>query len=270
MIGFLPQTYEKILAFAQRGGIVIATRRLPAHFARALNHAAEISARIQSLSETLFHGQIATAHFVADEHQLGRELAGWMHPDFITTPATPEIGFFHRHLDSGDLYFIANTSNRRRSFHAAFRSATGHAELWDAFSGTFSGISDPTNVGFDLQPYESRLIFFSSGPVSRAPSGTSQQTKTIDLSHDWDVTFEGHGQAQIQSRTMHDLSSWIDDPVLRFYSGRATYRKAIEIPASSLGKEHSFAIDFGEGTPVPMPETTGRIQHARLSRKSIA
>ena len=122
-----PETYEKIVDFAQHGGIVVATRRLPAT-APGLSHAAEISSRIQKLSQTLFHGQIATAHFVADEHELGAQLKQWLRPDFVTTPAIPEIGFIHRRLDSGDLYFIANTSNRPQTFQAAFRREHARAQ----------------------------------------------------------------------------------------------------------------------------------------------
>jgi hypothetical protein len=75
------------------------------------------------------------------------------------------------------------------------------------------------------------------------------ESKRIDLSHDWTVSFEG----QSQPRTMHDLSSWTDDPNLRFYSGHATYRKSINLAAADLDAGHSIALDFGEGTPVSMP-----------------
>jgi hypothetical protein len=52
---------------------------------------------------------------------------------------------------------------------------------------------------------------------------------------------------------MHTLTSWPDEEPLRYYSGRGTYRKTIDIPASDTRPGHSIAIDFGEGTPVPMP-----------------
>ena len=52
---------------------------------------------------------------------------------------------------------------------------------------------------------------------------------------------------------MHTLTSWPDDPHLRYYSGRATYRKTIDISAADIRPGHSVAIDFGEGTPVSFP-----------------
>jgi hypothetical protein len=243
-----PQTYQKILDFAQRGGIVIATRRLPAT-APGFEDAAETSSRVQAISQTLFHGQLASAHFVPDEHGLGAQLAQCLHPDFTATPPTPEIGFIHRHLDSGDLYFLANTSNRPHSFQATFRSSGTHAEIWDPFTGKSAGLPDPAQIKLELQPYESRLVYFSNAPLSPAPVMTRTEDKRTDISNDWNVSFEG----QVQPVEMHTLTSWADDPHLRYYSGRASYRKTIDISAADIRSGHSVAIDFGEGTPVSFP-----------------
>jgi alpha-L-rhamnosidase len=242
------QTYEKILDFAQHGGIVIATRRLPAT-APGLSHALEVSSRIQALSQKLFHGEVATAHFVSDEHDLGNQLGQWMHPDFVTTPSTPEIGFLHRHLDTGDLYFIANTSNRPHVFQAAFRASAAHAEVWDPFSGRGAGLANPNQVNLDLQPYESRIVFLSKTALTPAPPQTREESKKTDLSQDWTVSFGDRAP----STRMQALSSWADDPRLRYFSGEATYRKTIDIPDADLRSGHSVVIDFGEGSPVPMP-----------------
>jgi hypothetical protein len=242
------QTYEKILDFAQRGGIVVATRRLPAT-APGLTHAGEISSRIQALSQTLFHGHVATAHFVPDEHDLGGQLAQWLHPDLVTTPPTPEIGFIHRHLDTGDLYLIANTSNRPHAVQAAFRASAAHAEVWDPFTAKAVGLANPTQVKLDLQPYESRLVFLSNTALAAAPPQTREESKRIDISQDWTVSFGD----EAQPKTMQLPSSWADDPRLRYFSGQATYRKTLDIPAADIRPGHSTIIDFGEGTPVPMP-----------------
>ncbi len=129
-----PKTYEKIEAFAQHGGIVIATRRLPATAPGYLNHDAETH-RIQELSQALFQRNLPSAHFVEDENHLGASLSQYLEPDFTTTPKIPAIGFIHRKLENADLYFLANTSNQPQRFTAHFRSTGKYAELWDAFSG---------------------------------------------------------------------------------------------------------------------------------------
>ncbi len=243
-----PQTYKKILDFAQHGGIVIATRRLPST-APGYEHAKEDSSRIQAMSQQLFHGDLATAHFVADENTLGASLVQWLHPDLVLTPAVPEIGFLHRHLDSGDLYFLANTSNHAQHFEASFRSSAEHAEAWDPFTGQATGVPNSNHLHLDLDAYESRLIFLSDAALSPVPAQLSTQTTRIDLSHDWHVTF---GENQLAD--MHNLTSWTDDARLRYYSGRAIYRKNIEISPGDLQARHAFALDFGEGAPVPLPD----------------
>ncbi|HEY1984673.1 MAG TPA: glycosyl hydrolase [Terracidiphilus sp.] len=240
-----PQTYEKIAEFARRGGIVIATRRTPAT-APGLLQAAQLSSRIQALSEQLFHGQNPTAHFVPDESKLGPALAGWMRPDFTASPSTPEIGFIHRHLDTGDLYFVANTDNQPHSIDASFRAQAPHAEIWDPFTGKSVGLAAPAPIKLDLQPYESRLVFFSNEELSPTHAQPHVSGKRTDISHDWKVTFAG-----AEPRDMATLMSWSDEARTRYYSGQVTYRKTIEITGASAA---SVLMDFGEGTPVARPD----------------
>src|SRR5262249_26814352 len=149
-------------------------------------------------------------------------------PDFTSTPATPEIGFIHRHLKNGDLYFVANTCNRAQRVEAGFRDAAAHAEMWDPFTGKTLGLTDPKQIKLDLKPYESRIIFFSSEPLSPAGPQPRMKSSITDLSPDWTVSFEGESQPV----EMHTLASWPDEPRLRYYSGRATYRKTITIDAA--------------------------------------
>ena len=242
------KTYEKIVEFARSGGIVVATRRMPAT-APGLVGAAETSARIQAISQELFHGQVASAHFVPDEMNLGRSLAGWAAPDFVTTPQIGDVGFIHRHLDSGDLYFVANTGNQSRTFAASFRSQGKHAEIWDAFSGKTFGVQQGPAIQFNLSPYESRIVFFSDAAVRPIPIEMATQIRRTNLSRDWQVTF-GQAGPPIE---MPALISWTEDPQRRYFSGPATYVKTVEIPETATAPGHSLILDFGEGTPVAMP-----------------
>jgi hypothetical protein len=247
------QTYQKVMEFAQKGGIVIATRSLPAT-APGLSHATQITSQIGSISQALFHGSVSTAHFVPEERNLGAALAGWLKPDFVVTPRTPEVGFLHRHLENGDLYFVANTANHPQNVRASFRSSAAHAEIWDPFSGKTEGISDPTQVQLHLQPYESRILYFSNEPLTPSAAQTQTAGKRTDLTHNWKVTFSSSDQ----SIEMPTLTSWSDNPRLRYYSGIATYQKTISIPAADTTPGHTVTLDFGEGIPVPIPSPLPR------------
>ena len=242
-----PETYEKIVEFAKQGGIVIATRRLPDD-APGYKDRDAIRARVKQISETLFGGQIARAQFVQDERELGVMLKNALEPDLVTEPRTPEIGFIHRHLESGELYFIANTSNRRVKTEARFRAARRYGEEWDPFSGKVEGLRDVKQVALKLEPYESRLLYFSDEQVSPAAKEALNAEKRMDFSKNWKFAAGG------VSREMEALGSWAEDARLRYYSGTATYTRSIDVPEEFMRTGAPVFLDFGEGTQIPVPD----------------
>ncbi|MGB6191827.1 MAG: glycosyl hydrolase [Terracidiphilus sp.] len=249
-------TYERVLAFARKGGIVIATRRQPAT-APGFLHAAAESSRIQQLSKDLFGGSVPSAHLVADETQLGAVLAHALQPDAIFTPATPALGFIHRKLADGDLYFVANTSAEPKHVTAHFRGSAAHAEVWDAFTGKVAGLPVAQNIRLDLAPYESRLLFFSNHGEAALAESPRHDSLLADLSRHWKVTFGESGLGQAGSIVEMDrLESWSSIPRAQFFSGRATYEKTFEIPTSP-GPGRRYLLDFGAATAEPLPSPPG-------------
>jgi len=75
----------------------------------------------------------------------------------------------------------------------------------------------------------------------RAPA----QFAPIDLTRDWKVTFDKTGAVE----TMQSLQSWTDDEAQKYYSGTATYERAVEIP-DSVAHAGTVLLNFGVGTPV--------------------
>ncbi|HEY1579844.1 MAG TPA: glycosyl hydrolase [Terracidiphilus sp.] len=246
-----PEAYEKIVDFAKAGGIVIATTRLP-DTAPGHKDAEAITTRVRQISASLFHGRGASGHFIADEHALGATIARLLQPDFTTEPATPEIGFIHRHLDSGDLYFVANTSNHQCAVHARFRAAGEYGEEWDPFTGEVRGLKSSKQVRLELEPYESRLLFFSDTPPLPSSSVPQGPARRLDITRDWHIAI---GDV---SKTMAGPASWTQDLRLRYYSGTATYTKTIEIPRDFAEDGRPVFLDFGEGTPVDPPHPNPR------------
>ena len=243
------QTYEKIQAFAEHGGIVIATRRLPGIAPGYLNHEAD-TRRIEELSQSIFHGSLPTAHFISDESGLGASLSQYLEPDFIAAPKIPSIGFIHRKLGNADLYFLVNTSNQPQQFTAHFRSSRKYAELWDPFSGQTQALARSQDVEFHLSPYDSRLVFFSDTTTSGEPAQRFVSIKTIDLSKDWQLAFADHPSRII---AMPALTSWDALPYRQFYSGQATYRKQMMLSPSDFRAGTSLMLSFGKGAPVALP-----------------
>jgi hypothetical protein len=258
-------TYEKIAAFARSGGIVLATGRTPAT-APGYLHAAEESAQLREISQQLFHGNLKQVRSLASTATLGKTLAAITPPDMQLTPATPAIGFLHRHLPQGDLYFVANTSNTEKTVQARFRAAAAHAELWNPASGQITGLRNPSQIELTLEPYGSRIVYFSPTGERLPTLAALKETPIADLSHDWQVHFaaknpeamnpekDTHVSPAVPNQTMHQLTSWTADPSTRFFSGQAIYEKSFTLAGDTrAGGAHIF-LDLGPGHPeTPAP-----------------
>jgi hypothetical protein len=241
--------YRKLEQFVVNGGTVIATRRLPSSSPGLLNAQSE-SRQIQEISQRLFLSSGALGRFVKDESQLGVALASHTKPDVSFSPKASEIGFIHRKLPGGDLYFIANTANHPVQTEAQFRDAKSNAEWWDPFTGRTSRIGTAAQIEIALQPYESRLIVFT-GVVGKEDPETplNTQSKYIDLSSDWKLTFSDLNR----TIAMAKVHSWSDEEAFKYYSGQVRYAKTIDIAAATI-LGNSLVLDFGEGSPVPIPD----------------
>ncbi|HWC20653.1 MAG TPA: hypothetical protein VG498_26790, partial [Terriglobales bacterium] len=126
-------------------------------------------------------------------------------------------------------------------------------EWWDPMTGSTEAAqvkarnASGTTVALNLDSYSSRILTFSSQAASRSSRARAGSPDTIDISHDWHVTFAATGK----SETFNQLRSWTDDNETRFFSGIATYEKKVTIAAQALRGKTSVRLDFGEGRPIP-------------------
>jgi hypothetical protein len=252
------RTYQKIEAFAEHGGIVIATRTLPSR-APGLESANEDSAQVREISQGLFQSSSARGHFLPNELLLSSTLKKVSAPDISLSSPSPAIGFVHRRMaDDSDIYFVANTSNQAVRRLATFRTPAKHREVWDPFSGQTTPIANGSAVDLDLAPYESEIIFFSSrsSDLEQQPvqSGTHAPPQPVDLSKDWNVAIP----SLHYSTVMHSLHSWTDDSATRFYSGEALYERDLDLQPTYFHQGTKLLLNFGPGSPVAeKPQSDG-------------
>jgi len=280
------KTLAKIGEYARRGGIVIATGRVPS-LAPGFLEAKTDTPKVRELARSLFEAPAAPGHFVKDDVALSETLHQLSRPD-LTAP--PEIGFVHRTMMPYEAYFLVNTANHRVHSAVKFTFSTPF-ESWDPFTGKTKllepvGRPEVRVLDLDLAPYESRIILCFSGamavmgaPVSdaklmaalasgdpkailgRGPSEPAAQPRVVlDLSAGWKATFAGSAQPV----TMDPLTSWTEVAGMKNFSGTATYEKTFTVDAAMLNGRHRFYLDFGEGTPVPAPERRGSGMRALL------
>jgi hypothetical protein len=203
---------------------VIAVRRLPS-MAPGL---------MEQESDTPKIREISARFTLTDEAKLAEALHKGLPADVA---AAPEIGFVHRKLPYGELYFVVNTSNKPVRSAATFRVKGLEASWWDASIGKITA-ADPAHL--DLAPYESRVLVFSK--QKGTPVRTASLPAVVDISHGWTVTFPDH------TEKMAALKSWTDDERTKYFSGTATYEHAVTVPQRML--EGQVYLTFGEGTPV--------------------
>jgi hypothetical protein len=237
-------TYRKIEEYMRNGGFVVATQKAPSR-APGYVEGARDSAAVREISERLFVPDAKNAKLVKKTSDLGAAIASFLKPDVALDPVTPEVGFIHRRLTDADIYFIANTGNRSHGFTARFRTERRTAEWWDPFSGKISGAGNGHTVKMTLAPYESRVVVFSDRTASEETNSVGTDFAPIDVSHDWKVTLDKTGF----SETMPVLHSWTDDAAGKYYSGTATYVRAVDIPANVAHADRAM-LDFGAGKAV--------------------
>jgi hypothetical protein len=247
-------TLKTLEAFARAGGVVIASRRVPS-LAPGYKATDAERTQIRELSQRLFEGENAPAHFVPDEKpQLGATLAKLLRPAVSLSPAVPDIGFIHRRTPEADIYFLANSSNAPQRVTAIFQARGTQAELWNPFDGSVTPLAAQftaagVSVPLEFEPYASRLLVFSKRRLAApAPPQPAEPATLLDLTTDWQVSLT----AQEKPQTWERLHSWAEREPTRFYSGTVTYEKEVTVSAAQLRAGQTLRLDFGEGQAVPV------------------
>ncbi|CAN5459749.1 glycosyl hydrolase [soil metagenome] len=242
------ESLKKLDAFVKDGGILVAARRVPA-IAPGLKTSDAERSEFKAIADRLFGGTNPSVKVVEKDEDVGGAIKSLLKPDAAISPSSPDFGFVHRKTADSDIYFIANTSNQKKTVQVTFRVGGVQAEVWDAMNGTTftarlqGSAADTTTLALEFQPYESRVVTFSknksSSPEEPAPMTVAS---SMDLSSDWRVSFGQNSPVELKK-----LHSWMDDDATRNFSGVATYEKSIDLPGNTLTGENNLVLDFGEG-----------------------
>jgi hypothetical protein len=252
-------TLRQLEAFARQGGILIATRRLPA-IAPGFTATEADQAEVHAIVQRLFTDPGAPGIFLPLEDQVGAALSRRLFPDVSFSSPAPDVGFVHRHVGEDEVYFLANTANTPVKTQATFRVesssplnrmtgeplAVTQPQWWDPMTGKAEA-AVPTGstrgsvtVSLDLAPYASRILVFSPhGHLNPRGDEPASPPVTLDLSRGWTVAFGAGAPAPLDQ-----LASWTENPATKNFSGVATYEKTVTVPAGMPGPL-SARLDFG-------------------------
>ena len=248
-------TMRALEKFAQGGGLVVATRRLPALAPGYATPEAD-STEVAAVAARLFTAPHAPGLFIKDESQFGELVTARQRPDVRLSPAAPDIGFVHRHTDGGEVYFLANTANTPHATQATFRVEGLTPEWWNPMTGRVTAaavVARPaggTTVALDLPAYGSDVLVFTQRQLPATPEAALAASPALDLSTGWTVAFGKDPKAA----PMEKLASWTDSEATRNFSGTAFYKKNFEATPETLAAQR-VEVSFGEGKPIT---ATGR------------
>ncbi len=176
-------------------------------------------------------------------------------PDFTYTKSRSDsrIEFIHRTSSNADIYFVDNRSDHDERFEARFRVTGRKPELWRAESGSTEALSyrmvdGETAVPMRLSAWESVFLVFRHRVAAKSFTAPSTvQTKLANLEGPWKLNFQPHRGAPT-SIMLAQLTSWSTSSVngVKYFSGAATYSKAIQAPKGWFSKRSHIFMDLGE------------------------
>ena len=177
--------------------------------------------------------------------------------EYTKPESDTELMFLHRKLDDGDIYFVDNRKDRAESVKATFRVEGRTPELWDAATGESKSVSyeiadGRTTVPLELDPYGTVFVVFRAKATADSlelPAAKETEVAGLgdELNGNWNVSFQPNRGAP-EMVAFDRLTSWSDNSIdgVKYFSGTATYSKAIQIPEGALAEGGHYWLDLGD------------------------
>ena len=164
-----------------------------------------------------------------------------------------DLQFVHRKVSTGDIYFVANRSDKDERIDATFRVAGKAPELWRAETGSTEAVSfkvaeGRTTVPLHLEPWGTVFVVFRKPTSERSHIiPEERETKIATINSAWKITFQPDRGAP-DSITMNDLSDWShsDHSGVKYFSGVGTYTNTLQASSDWFRKGARLWIDLGD------------------------
>lgn len=173
--------------------------------------------------------------------------------DYTKPKADTNLLFVHRKLADGDLYFVDNRNDRDEIVDASFRVTGREAELWHPDTGKtesapYKIVNGHTTVPLHLETWGTVFVVFRKAAKNSSRTLPKQTETTVaSVEGPWTINFEANLGAPA-SITLDKLSSWSEsnDAGVKYFSGKGTYTKTLDVPSDWTAKGSHVWIDLGE------------------------
>ena len=167
----------------------------------------------------------------------------------IPNPTGADIRFVHRHLDNGELYWVANINPESRTVDASFRVSGKKPYLLRADDGSvkeaaFSIRNGRTSVRLELNPDDAVFILFEEDTeVCDFTPEAGHEVASFPVTGPWRLEFQnGRGSPDhITSPTPLRLDK-AEQASVRYYSGTVSYRTEFDFEPD----RGSYVLDLGK------------------------
>ena len=173
-------------------------------------------------------------------------------PD-VAMPEGEGLRFVHRTTPAAEIYWINNTDTTgSKTVDLTFRVKDRKPEVWHPETGKREAVSysirgDVTTVTLNLVQGDALFVVFGSkAEENEVKLPDLHESTLLTVGTPWTVTFqEGRGapDGAVTFGSLIDLSN-ADDPAVRYFSGEATYRTGIDVPAIEEGSR--LTLDLGD------------------------
>jgi hypothetical protein len=267
-----PQVLQKMRELVQGGVTLVGAR--PKH-SLGLTDYPSSEQRVKQLADALWgaeHESSGTRPVGSGRVIWGRTLeevirADRLEPDveLRDVPAGVELDWLHRHEEQQDIYFVANLSEQVLSIEALFRIDKRVPELWDPVTGEVVDLGEfrqeglRTVIPLQFAAKQSFFVVFRRPMQQRSVSKARNFPPLIEigrLAGPWEVSFDVAWGGP-ESVTFQKLDDWSQRPEdgIRYFSGKATYRKTFGLPA---GGHRRVFLDLGEVKNVAQVRLNGK------------
>ncbi|RYX86400.1 hypothetical protein EON83_01650 [bacterium] len=162
------------------------------------------------------------------------------------------IRYIHRRDGDEEIYFIANREETAVTANCTFRVSGKQPELWNPVTGEhrlltqFQMKGAQTTIPIKFEAAQSWFVIFKpmrvGAKIAQSPNFPAAK-KVMELSGPWQVSFDPKWCGPANT-TFPKLSDWSQntDKGIRFYSGKAVYRKTFNAPKASSERTY---LDLG-------------------------
>jgi hypothetical protein len=176
-------------------------------------------------------------------------------PDFAYAESEGSLDFIHRTTEGAEIYFVANRNARADEVSCTFRVIGKQPELWDPVTGEMrdaTGVTvteKDTTVTLRFAPHQSWFVVFRKPLAASSPAAARPPAfpaRALPVTGPWIVQFDPQWGGP-ETVEFAGLTDWTQNSNhgIRYYSGKATYRKNFELP-SDIDSRERLVLDLGK------------------------